>query len=72
LVCVLDGVLAFISRTGDGTLFLGFVFMEDEDDVEWWIMCLRLEVEDKCQTTMEAKTLWIFIFLFSISIKDYC
>jgi hypothetical protein len=29
-------------------------------------------VEDKCQTTMEAKTLWIFIFLFSISIKDYC
>jgi hypothetical protein len=48
LVCVLDGVLAFISRTGDGTLFLGFVFMEDEDDVEWWIMCLRLEVEDKC------------------------
>jgi hypothetical protein len=30
--------------------------MEDEDDVEWWIMCLRLEVEDKCRTTMEAKT----------------
>jgi hypothetical protein len=70
LVCVLEGMLALILGTSDGTLFWGFLYMEDEDDVEWWTVCLRLEVEDKCRTTMEIKSFWISIFLFFISIKD--